>query len=203
MAQKNAKGRKTKTVKKRVRVHGPKPNMSFAQLATQFAQNEMKEFVKSEIRDQIGAALDQLGRVLQNRIDVAVGGAGIQLRALEEAMLEAFPKKLNEEDLDKRRIEIEEELLDQTVVEGEIEKGDYVRFTLNIDGNEQRMSRETIGEPPFDLTEEFDKQLIGMKTGESKTVTYNLFGQEVEGEVFINRVSRGEKQGETESSEQE
>lgn len=194
--------RHTKVVKKRVK-NRPHPSESYMQILSGFMKEDIKSFVKQQIKEQIGTAMEQLGKVLQNRVNVAIGAANIQTDALERALISAFPKKFSAEDLELLRLNIEDEILGHEVVTSEIKEGDYVRLTLDTEGLDTptKLAFEHIGKPPHDLGEDFDKQIIGLKVGDTKDIEYTMMGASVSAKVEINRVSRPTQVEENVSSE--
>lgn len=156
------------------------------------------------------AALAQLGPHIAEYVDTEVKRLGSKLARQSASTYETLFSRLvvaerilmekhgyTAEDLAERVSNLEDEKDNLTKVD-QVEKGDTVRIAVKTKTNDQtdyqgtsKLKVQNIGSG-VTLGEELESAILGMKTGEVKTIT---FGQDkaLTAEITLSRVSRGPK----------
>jgi len=188
---KNAAGRKTKTIKKRVKQGSPKATHSFLQLVSKSNVQAMQEEIRQEIKKQISIVGQQLRDGLAQRMDVQLGTFNIQLSALTELLLAG--SKITEKSLDEKFIEIQNSFLGLELVKGKVQKGDHIRFNFTgEDGEQQRMYISEVAQEPFEdeNLKDLEEKLVGLPQNKKQTVNFVMHGYPAKADIEIVSVSR-------------
>ena len=153
--------------KKRKSGGKPKANRSFEQLVGKANQEALKPFIMQQ--------LNFLGMQLRQSMIRDLSSVQMRIMALEKFMIEKLG--ITEDDLAVKVAELEDEATGFVASsEGALE-GDLLRATINVKtesqeefGPEQRMQIERLAQEPYTVTEDFEKQLVGIKAGETREV---------------------------------
>lgn len=148
---------------------GGKPHQtrSFDQLVGKANQEALKPFIMQQ--------LNFLGMQLRQQMIQDLSSVQMRIMALEKFAIEKLG--ITEDDLAVKVAELEDEATGHILSEEGAIAGDILRATINVKtesqeefGPDQRMQIDRLAQEPFTVTEDFEKQLVGIKVGETREV---------------------------------
>jgi len=155
--------------KKRSKSTGkPRQTHSFEQLVGKANQEALKPFIMQQ--------MNFLGMQLRQSTLRELSSIQMRIMALEKFAIEKL--NITEDDIANKVAELEDEATGLVPSTEGAKEGDLVRATINVKaegqeefGPEQRMQIDKLSLEPFTVTEDFEKQLIGIKQGETRELT--------------------------------
>lgn len=146
----------------------PRATASFEQLVGKANQEALKPFIMQQ--------MNLMGMQLRQASLKELSSIQMRIMALEKFAIEKLG--ITEDDIANKVAELEDEATGFILTEEAAVAGDLLRATIQVKtegqeeyGPEQRMQIEKLAQQPFTVTEGFEAQLVGIKTGETRDVT--------------------------------
>lgn len=163
------------------------PTVAFTRLVGLANQKALEPLIYEQIRN--------LGQALAQRMNQADTPILLRLKVVEDLLVEKLG--ITQDELANKTIELEDKVNGYETVEGPTQTGDYVRSIMRgkenggDTGEEAQVAFQKLNVPPYDSSKEIEEALIGLKVGDTATVTKTLAGGRVVDFTFtIVRISR-------------
>lgn len=155
----------------------PHQNRSFEQLVGKANQEALKPFIMQQ--------MNFLGMQLRQAQLKELSSIQMRIMALEKFAIEKL--NITEDDIANKVAELEDEATGLILSSEGAKEGDLLRATIQVKtegqdefGPEQRMQIDKLALEPFTVTEDFEKQLVGIAQGETREVKMD------EGKTLVN-----------------
>lgn len=147
----------------------------------------------SQLKPEIAQMVNELGQNIASQTTQAIESVYVRLVVIEQLLMAKFPDIT--EDVMTSKISDVEDKRDKLDKVEEVENGDVVRVQLRTKFNGQTEFQGTSNNKIYGVGSgatfglEFESGILGMKTGEVKTITFGQ-NKEITAEITLNRVSR-------------
>lgn len=163
------------------------PSVAFTKLVGLANQKALEPVIFEQIKN--------LGQALAQRMNQADTPILLRLKVIEDLLVDKLG--ISQEELANKTIDLEDKINGYAAVEGPTQTGDYVRSVMRGKENggdlneEQQVAFQRLNVPPYDSSKDIEEALIGLKVGETATVTRTLAGGRIVEFTFtIVRISR-------------